>query len=86
MADDTVPVTVVRDRRVPKTNETVQMWLNVASTIAAVVPQFLPSLLAVLPWHYYGILSAAVFAINAGIDFYRRSQYGKLIYVEEEQT
>jgi hypothetical protein len=71
----------IKDRRKPTTDETIQLWLNILTAAATAVPMILTDLKGMLPEHYYGVLGSAALLINAAIDLYRRTRYGKEIVV-----
>jgi hypothetical protein len=75
----------IKDRRKPTADESAQLWLNIVAVLMAAVPMIMTDLKGMLPEHYYGLLSSIAFAVNAAIDVYRRTRYGKEIVVPVNQ-
>ncbi len=80
-----VATRLVLDRRKETRDEQILRWVNIVSAIAAAGPMLLTDLKPLLPEHYFGLLSAVFFTINAALLIYRRMQLGKVIEVPVAQ-
>ena len=74
---------LVLNRRKESTDETILRWMNIVSAIAAAGPMLLTEIKPLLPEHYFGVLSAVFFTLNAGLLVYRRFQADKIIEVHD---